>query len=235
MEQYLPKSALIAEIDRELESISNASTNFALGRKMELANILSFLDTLEVKEVHDIWHDVSEKPELEQPLLIIMKGTHKDFRRHYRIGCYGKRANDIPTWVIAGCYSDSFISKWCYISDILQYTSEAKEVDLEKELIEWHKEHFKKDGTFIGMSGFYLTNNSQMDIAKHFFELGLKAQSKDMIETLRTEYEKGRHDVIEKTLKWLWGLNQEHEIMSYTDSHILDSEELQQYYKNIIE
>ena len=52
-------------------------------------------------------------------------------------------------------------------------TLEVKEVDLEKELIKWHKEHFKKDGTFIGMSGFYLTNNSQMDIAKHFFELGL--------------------------------------------------------------
>ncbi len=80
---------------------------------------------------------------------------------------------------------------------------EAKEVDLEKELIEWHKEHFKKDGTFIGMSGFYLTNNSQMDIAKHFFELGLKAQSKDMIEALHTEYEKGRADVIADTLSWL--------------------------------
>ena len=56
---------------------------------------------------------------------------------------------------------------------------EVKEVDLEKELIEWHKEHFNKDGTFIGMSGFYLTNNSQMDIAKHFFELGLKAQKEE--------------------------------------------------------
>jgi len=55
-------------------------------------------------------------------------------------------------------------------------TLEVKEVDLEKELIEWHKEHFKKGGTFIGKSGFYLTNNSQMDIAKHFFELGLKAR-----------------------------------------------------------
>lgn len=55
------------------------------------------------------------------------------------------------------------------------------------------------------------------------------------IEALRTEYEKGRADVIKKTLKWLWDLNQEHEIMSYTDSHILDSEELQQYYKNNIE
>ena len=60
-------------------------------------------------------------------------------------------------------------------------------------------------------------------------------KEKDMQDALRTEYEKGRHDVIEKTLKWLWNLNQEHEIMSYTDSHVLDSEELQKYYKNNIE
>lgn len=59
---------------------------------------------------------------------------------------------------------------------------EVKEVDLEKELIKWHKEHFKKDGTFIGMSGFYLTNNSQMDIAKHFFELGVRVQKEEKYE-----------------------------------------------------
>ena len=58
---------------------------------------------------------------------------------------------------------------------------------------------------------------------------------KDANEALRTEYEKGRHDVIGKTLKWLWDLNQEHEIMSYTDSRVLSSDELQQYYKNNIE
>jgi len=64
------------------------------------------------------------------------------------------------------------------LEEVIKYvdTLDVKEVDLEKELIEWHKEHFKKDGTFIGKSGFYLTNNSQMDIAKHFFELGLKAK-----------------------------------------------------------
>lgn len=63
----------------------------------------------------------------------------------------------------------------CALMDFEDFinTLEVKEVDLEKELIKWHKEHLKKDGTFIGMSGFYLTNNSQMDIAKHFFELGL--------------------------------------------------------------
>ena len=66
------------------------------------------------------------------------------------------------------------------LDDILLFidTLEVKEVDLEKELIKWHKEHFKKDGTFIGMSGFYLTNNSQVDIAKHFFELGMQVSNK---------------------------------------------------------
>ena len=57
-------------------------------------------------------------------------------------------------------------------------TLEVKEVDLEKELIEWHKEHFQKSGTFIGMSGFYLTNSSQMELAKNFFELGMSVSNK---------------------------------------------------------
>jgi hypothetical protein len=40
------------------------------------------------------------------------------------------------------------------------------------------------------------------NFAKHFFELG-KAQKEGMIEALRTEYEKGRADVIADTLSWL--------------------------------
>ena len=67
---------------------------------------------------------------------------------------------------------------------------------------------------------------------QHFLDT---IEVKDANEALRTEYEKGRADIIEKTLKWLWDLNQEHEIMSYTDSRVLSSDELQQYYKNNIE
>jgi hypothetical protein len=55
-------------------------------------------------------------------------------------------------------------------------TLEVKEVDLEKELIIWHRLHFKKEGTFEKYGGFYLTNSSQIDLAKHFFELGLKTK-----------------------------------------------------------
>jgi hypothetical protein len=55
-------------------------------------------------------------------------------------------------------------------------TLEVKEVNFEKELISWHKKHFKKEGTFEKYGGFYFANSSQLDLAKHFFELGLKAK-----------------------------------------------------------
>ena len=38
------------------------------------------------------------------------------------------------------------------------------------------KEHFKKEGTFEKYGGFYFANSSQLDLAKHFFGLGLKAK-----------------------------------------------------------
>lgn len=52
---------------------------------------------------------------------------------------------------------------------------EVKEVDLEDELNKWRHEHFhgKRDWD---AAGEYLKRSSQLDIAKHFFELGLKAK-----------------------------------------------------------
>lgn len=57
-------------------------------------------------------------------------------------------------------------------------TLEVKEVegiDLEKELDMWRHNHFhgKRDKD---ASGEYLKRGSQLDIAKHFFELGIKSQ-----------------------------------------------------------
>ena len=51
---------------------------------------------------------------------------------------------------------------------------EVKEVDLEKEIESWRHNHFhgRKDKE---ASGEYLERVSQLDLAKHFFELGLKA------------------------------------------------------------
>ena len=54
-------------------------------------------------------------------------------------------------------------------------TFEVKEVDLEKELDNWRHNHFhgRRDKE---ASGEYLERSSQLDIAKHFYGLGLKAQ-----------------------------------------------------------
>ena len=68
-----------------------------------------------------------------------------------------------------------------YAADVLynlkEYldTLEVKEVDLEKELENWRYNHFhgRRDKE---ASGEYLERVSQLDIAKHFYELGLKAQ-----------------------------------------------------------
>lgn len=54
-------------------------------------------------------------------------------------------------------------------------TLEVKEVDLGAELNKWRHNHFhgRRDKE---ASGEYLKRVSQLELAKHFFELGLKAQ-----------------------------------------------------------
>ena len=62
------------------------------------------------------------------------------------------------------------------ISYILE-NLEVKEVDLEKEVANWWNDHYsRKDYTFEKYNGHYLENSTVIDLAKHFFELGLKAQ-----------------------------------------------------------
>lgn len=88
----------------------------------------------------------------------------------------------------------------CHLESLKQSldTLEVKEVDLEKEATE-----------FVQTKEFVKNENPVLAIAKHFFELGLKAQSNDMIEALRTEYEKGRADVIEKACEFLKSYRQD--------------------------
>lgn len=57
----------------------------------------------------------------------------------------------------------------------LKDSLEVKEVDLEKECDNWRHNHFhgRRDKEAIGE---FLERSSQLDLAKHFFELGLKAK-----------------------------------------------------------
>ena len=52
MEQYIKKSALVAEIERLKESFVNERDGFEKGYHHGLDMVLSFLDTLETKEVN---------------------------------------------------------------------------------------------------------------------------------------------------------------------------------------
>ena len=57
---------------------------------------------------------------------------------------------------------------------------------------------------------------------------------KDANEALRTEYEKGRADVIAKTLEWINAFNDNNYIMQYSDSCEHPINEIIEWYKNYI-
>lgn len=79
-----------------------------------------YIDSLQKEPVSKVWHDVNEKPIQEKPLFIVLSfKNYKDCRNKYKVGVYGCRGNNHPTWVIDCCYSDSFILKWAYIDEII--------------------------------------------------------------------------------------------------------------------
>lgn len=51
MEQYISKSALVAELERLYDLEYDNTSNLSCGKKIILRDILLFLNTLEVKEV----------------------------------------------------------------------------------------------------------------------------------------------------------------------------------------
>lgn len=55
-------------------------------------------------------------------------------------------------------------------------TLEVKEVDLDEELHKWQQKYFEGIGYILDGSGGWIGRTSLLDIAKHFYELGLKAK-----------------------------------------------------------
>ena len=51
MEQYIPKAIVVAEIERRAKALHSTLNEREIAVKCELKDFLSFLDTLEVKEV----------------------------------------------------------------------------------------------------------------------------------------------------------------------------------------
>ena len=53
MKQYIDKDAVVAEMEKELNTTKKYSTEYVNGKKYALKKILSFIDTLEVKEAEE--------------------------------------------------------------------------------------------------------------------------------------------------------------------------------------
>lgn len=67
-------------------------------------------------------------------------------------------------------------------------------INLDKEFFDWyHKENVNDYNASILYEKYWTISKK---LAKHFYELGLNSQTKDMQEALRIEYEKGRADVL---------------------------------------
>ena len=60
MAHLIDKSALVAEIEKRIKWYEEIGTY--LSPKGTLTNLLCYINTLEVKECDNIWHDASETP-----------------------------------------------------------------------------------------------------------------------------------------------------------------------------
>ena len=63
-------------------------------------------------------------------------------------------------------------------SFITSLQQEQPEVDLEKEVDEWRDKNFDKHQDFI-LSGVNVTRKSQIELARHFYELGPNARKEE--------------------------------------------------------
>lgn len=90
------------------------------------------------------------------------------------------RNNEKVSFYPSGSESDCICRvKEAVYEDLISFldTLESKEVDLEKEVIDWWNAHYStKDYPFEGHAGHYLENSTVIEIAKHFFEFGLKVK-----------------------------------------------------------
>ena len=123
MEQYISKSALVAEIGRRLKVHMESNHGFS-ARYDELKDIRSFLDTLEVKEVKEepvsVWHNMDEVPIKGEVIVVQTKDTFYGLSVQKGGSTY-KNKN-----------KDRYI-RWAYASDLLNLSNVQRTVKNWKE------------------------------------------------------------------------------------------------------
>ena len=135
MAQYINKAALVAEIERRINF--NETLN-AHSRLDECNAILSFIDTLEVKEVKkDVWKDNFELPQENVPIIaccigdtLVIQGMFKIINKGYKSETYG-----------ISNYGWGVVKKWSYMEELFPYRSHEIPIYFENELVEGDKHH----------------------------------------------------------------------------------------------
>ena len=257
MAKYIDKSAVVAEIERRQKihfndyHINGNNSPADYGACNALTQILAFIDTLEVKEINNVWHDTRRTiPEDGSEQIICIKEDG------LAVLTSGKIVNGTIKWAYLGDLLNININvevkeeildkegktklmKKCvhkayqrgYDMGVLQTTNKikhnTKKVDLEKEFDNYAKDILACDVQFEPFTHLY-------NCAKYFYELGLKAQKGGMIEALRTEYEKGRADVIEKACEFLKSYRQDTFDGTGYISGIINDETIEEF-KKVVE
>lgn len=164
MTQYIPKAAVVEEIEKRTKML-DLDNPLGRGGMVELLCLKDKIDTLEVKEMSNIWHTISDRdvdlPKVGDVICFVKNGRviSGDYRSNK---FYGKVNNGYDNSIEKGY-------KWCFLSDILSSVVEVKKVDLEKEMNDYFVSMEVQENENIFESTFRI-------IAKHFFNLGLKAQ-----------------------------------------------------------
>ena len=160
MAQYIDKSAVVAEINRRIEALHSTLNERESAVKFELKDFLSFIGTIDVKEIN--------MPALDN-------GNMPIERWHEAVQAAVNQSNYRKSQGFTETCDDFFVDgvQWAD-----EHPIQAKEVDLDNEIdSQW------KDCTPVdeGMGSEYanIAIEQFANIAKHFFNLGLNARKED--------------------------------------------------------
>ena len=103
MAQYIDKAKVLAEIKRRRRDWWFGSSTEAKFKREECDDILSFIDTLEVKDNGTVWHSFDE----------VLPPQGSD------ICVYWDRDEIITTGIWEESEKPKYASKWAYTSDLL--------------------------------------------------------------------------------------------------------------------
>ena len=171
MTQYISKSAVVAEIKRiEHETNYESFTDEVLGKRCVCRSLLSFLNTLEVEDPYEqcIQYD-SVKAGIQANAEIYSFNIESNLFNQLTKGEQQElwRKEIEQAYIIGGETGVELARDIRYKENL-----EAKEVGLEKE----YKDFVEEDPVYNKLVNSIVGKA----IAKHFFELGLKASCKDI-------------------------------------------------------